>query len=145
MRALLEQVRAGSMDVDAALERLGPQRRVAVTGVGLVTSVGIGTETVWEAIKCGKNGIEPITNSAATMKPHSAMVTGLAATTRIEVSSATAAPTSRSSSNGNEIAPMASTTTANRKPTPVPTTIKIQPAGVLNTSLANWLIEAGGV
>src|SRR6202790_5568114 len=60
MRALLEQVRAGSMDVDAALERLRPQRRVVVTGVGLVTSVGIGTETVWEAIKSGKNGIEPI-------------------------------------------------------------------------------------
>ena len=37
------------------------QRRVVVTGVGLLTSVGIGTETVWEAIKNGVNGIGPIT------------------------------------------------------------------------------------
>ncbi len=32
-----------------------------MTGVGLLTSVGIGTEPVWEAIKSGRNGIEPIT------------------------------------------------------------------------------------
>ena len=32
-----------------------------MTGVGLVTSVGIGTETVWEAIRKGTNGIEAIT------------------------------------------------------------------------------------
>ncbi len=38
------------------------QRRVVVTGVGLVTSVGIGTETVWGAIKTGQNGIGPITS-----------------------------------------------------------------------------------
>ncbi len=37
------------------------QRRVVVTGVGLVTSVGIGTEPVWEAIKSAQNGIGPIT------------------------------------------------------------------------------------
>ena len=42
------------------------QRRVVVTGVGLVTSVGIGTETVWEAIKKGANGIETITSFDAT-------------------------------------------------------------------------------
>ena len=36
-------------------------RRVVVTGVGLLTSVGIGTETVWEAILKGENGIGPIT------------------------------------------------------------------------------------
>ena len=36
-------------------------RRVVVTGVGLLTSVGIGTEAVWEAIKKGENGIAPIT------------------------------------------------------------------------------------
>jgi 3-oxoacyl-[acyl-carrier-protein] synthase II len=36
-------------------------RRVVVTGVGLLTSVGIGTEPVWEAIKRGENGIAPIT------------------------------------------------------------------------------------
>ncbi len=38
------------------------QRRVVVTGVGLVTSVGIGTEAVWHAIKSGQNGIGPITS-----------------------------------------------------------------------------------
>ena len=36
-------------------------RRVVVTGVGLLTSVGIGTEPTWEAIKHGTNGIGPIT------------------------------------------------------------------------------------
>ena len=90
-----------------------------------------------------KNGIEPIRSDAATINPHSAMVSGFLATTRIEVSTATAAPTSRSSNSGNEIALMVSTITANRKPTPVPTTISIQPARVLNTSLMNWVIDAG--
>ena len=36
-------------------------RRVVVTGVGLLASVGTGTEPVWDAIKRGKNGIAPIT------------------------------------------------------------------------------------
>ena len=42
------------------------QRRVVVTGVGLLTSVGIGTEVVWEAIKKGTNGIDTITSFDAT-------------------------------------------------------------------------------
>jgi 3-oxoacyl-[acyl-carrier-protein] synthase II len=42
------------------------QRRVVVTGVGLLTSVGIGTKAVWEAIKSGTNGIGPITAFDAT-------------------------------------------------------------------------------
>jgi len=42
------------------------QRRVVVTGVGLLTSVGIGTKPVWEAIKGGTNGIGPITAFDAT-------------------------------------------------------------------------------
>ena len=37
------------------------QRRVVVTGVGMLTSVGIGTEPVWQAIKQGQSGIGPIT------------------------------------------------------------------------------------
>ena len=41
-------------------------RRVVVTGVGLLTSVGIGTETVWKAILKGQNGIGPITAFDAT-------------------------------------------------------------------------------
>jgi 3-oxoacyl-[acyl-carrier-protein] synthase II len=36
-------------------------RRVVVTGVGLVTPLGIGTEASWEAIRAGKCGIGPIT------------------------------------------------------------------------------------
>ena len=36
-------------------------RRVVVTGVGMLTSVGIGTEAVWEAVKRGQSGIGPIT------------------------------------------------------------------------------------
>jgi 3-oxoacyl-[acyl-carrier-protein] synthase II len=42
------------------------QRRVVVTGVGLLTSVGIGTKPVWQAIKSGANGIGPITAFDAT-------------------------------------------------------------------------------
>jgi len=36
-------------------------RRVVVTGVGLVTPLGIGTEASWEAVRAGKCGIGPIT------------------------------------------------------------------------------------
>ena len=37
------------------------QRRVVVTGVGLLTAVGTGTDASWEAIKKGVGGIRPIT------------------------------------------------------------------------------------
>ena len=36
-------------------------RRVVVTGVGLLSSVGIGTEECWSAIRGGQNGISHIT------------------------------------------------------------------------------------
>ena len=36
-------------------------RRVVVTGVGLISSVGNGTEENWSAIREGKNGIGLIT------------------------------------------------------------------------------------
>ncbi|HWZ34431.1 MAG TPA: beta-ketoacyl-ACP synthase II [Bryobacteraceae bacterium] len=42
------------------------KRRVVVTGVGLLTSVGTGTEPVWSAIKSGAHGIGPITAFDAT-------------------------------------------------------------------------------
>src|SRR5579875_1437612 len=41
-------------------------RRVVVTGVGLLSSVGTGTEECWSAIRNGKNGIERITQFDAS-------------------------------------------------------------------------------
>ncbi|MFA5005916.1 MAG: beta-ketoacyl-ACP synthase II [Candidatus Izemoplasmatales bacterium] len=37
------------------------KRRVVVTGLGLLTSVGNDVKSTWEAIRAGKNGIAPIT------------------------------------------------------------------------------------
>ena len=41
-------------------------RRVVVTGVGLVSSLGIGTEANWEALCAGHSGIGPITRFDAS-------------------------------------------------------------------------------
>ena len=41
-------------------------RRVVVTGVGLLTPLGIGTEATWEAVKAGRSGIGPITQFDAS-------------------------------------------------------------------------------
>jgi 3-oxoacyl-[acyl-carrier-protein] synthase II len=37
------------------------QRRVVVTGLGMVTPLGIGVEKNWEAVQQGRSGIKPIT------------------------------------------------------------------------------------
>ncbi|HVW04709.1 MAG TPA: beta-ketoacyl-ACP synthase II [Vicinamibacterales bacterium] len=41
-------------------------RRVVVTGVGLLSSVGIGTEACWDALCAGRSGIAPITHFDAS-------------------------------------------------------------------------------
>ena len=49
-------------------------RRVVVTGVGLVSPLGIGTDANWEALCAGQNGIGPITRFDASL--HSARIAG---------------------------------------------------------------------
>jgi len=42
------------------------RRRVVVTGIGLVSSLGIGTEANWRAVAAGTSGVGPITHFDAT-------------------------------------------------------------------------------
>src|SRR3954447_21301479 len=45
------------------------ERRAVVTGLGLVTPIGIGVEQVWKAALAGKSGIGPITHFDAKELP----------------------------------------------------------------------------
>jgi 3-oxoacyl-[acyl-carrier-protein] synthase II len=42
------------------------RRRVVVTGIGLVSSLGIGTDANWQALIAGKSGVAPITKFDAS-------------------------------------------------------------------------------
>ena len=43
------------------MSALQQKRRVVMTGIGLVSPVGIGTDTTWRAIRASESGIAPIT------------------------------------------------------------------------------------
>ena len=45
------------------------ERRVVITGIGLVTPLGIGTEPSWQACIAGKSGVGPITKFDASALP----------------------------------------------------------------------------
>ncbi len=44
-------------------------RRVVVTGMGLVTPIGLGIEENWSSLMAGKSGIGPITQFDTTAYP----------------------------------------------------------------------------
>jgi 3-oxoacyl-[acyl-carrier-protein] synthase II len=48
------------------MPRLSSPRRVAVTGVGLVSPLGIGNRENWDALKSGRSGLGPITRFDAS-------------------------------------------------------------------------------
>jgi 3-oxoacyl-[acyl-carrier-protein] synthase II len=45
------------------------RRRVVVTGVGLVSPLGIGTQTTWDALLAGRSGVGPVTRFDVTDYP----------------------------------------------------------------------------
>jgi 3-oxoacyl-[acyl-carrier-protein] synthase II len=51
-----------------------PARRVVVTGIGLVSALGVGVDQTWDAVKNGKNGIRLITHFDASQ--HTSKIAG---------------------------------------------------------------------
>ena len=38
-----------------------PKKRIVITGVGVISPIGIGKEQYWEGLREGRSGIKPIT------------------------------------------------------------------------------------
>ena len=92
-----------------------------------------------------KNGSEPISSAAATVRPQSAIGIGFFRTVWMEVATAMIAPASRSRSRGNETTLMASVTAAKQKPMKQPTAISSQPRSVEATWWRKSTKATGGV
>jgi 3-oxoacyl-[acyl-carrier-protein] synthase II len=54
------------MDAFCAVPKTAPARRVVVTGIGLVTPLGIGRQANWDALLSGRSGVGPITRFDAS-------------------------------------------------------------------------------
>ncbi|HWV80180.1 MAG TPA: hypothetical protein VNZ50_02025 [Hyphomicrobiaceae bacterium] len=78
-------------------------------------------------------GNEPISNPPAMIAAQIAITSGLVATALMDVVTATAAPTSRSSNSGNEMTLITKTNAAKAAPTRLPTTIRLRPDSVVST------------
>lgn len=48
------------------MEVLLPKRRVVITGIGVISSIGIGKENFWEALRSGRSGVSRITSFDAS-------------------------------------------------------------------------------
>jgi hypothetical protein len=92
-----------------------------------------------------KNGREPISSAAATMRPQSAIGIGFFRTVLMEVATAVSAPASRSMSRGNETTLIARVTSAKQKPMKQPTQTSSQPRSVEATCWRKSTKATGGV
>ena len=88
-------------------------------------------------------GSAPIARLAATITPHTAIGPGFIRTARTDVAMAVPTPTGRSSNIGSDTTPITRTTSANRKPTPMPMIVIVRPCGVVSASRTKAWAETG--